>query len=170
MNSSLAVWVSVVRLNWFKLLYKESWVISLSSNLCEYDLLFALSIWWILIWCQATLHIIILQVQVLLMIKIIYIYKAITPNLNTPAPHSHLRPCNTNESHDTGERKWLLGPIWTFSLRGVLTFVASGLDINGCVLSYFEGQQIYTVIQAVHSLLLHCSKVSFSSVLSHEKI
>ncbi len=25
---------------------------------------------------------------------------------NTPAPHSHLRPCNTNESHDTGERKW----------------------------------------------------------------
>ncbi len=23
---------------------------------------------------------------------------------NTPAPHSHIRPCNTNESHDTGER------------------------------------------------------------------
>ncbi len=32
-----------------------------------------------------------------------------------------------------------LGPIWTFSLRGVLTFVASGLDINGCVSRYFEG-------------------------------
>ncbi len=29
---------------------------------------------------------------------------------NTPAPHSHLRPCNTNESHDTGERKWLIVP------------------------------------------------------------
>ncbi len=29
---------------------------------------------------------------------------------NTPAPHSHRRPCNTNESHDTGERKWLIGP------------------------------------------------------------
>ncbi len=29
--------------------------------------------------------------------------------------------------------------IWICSLRGVLTFVASGLDINGCVLSYFEG-------------------------------
>ncbi len=26
-----------------------------------------------------------------------------------------------------------LGPIWTFLLRGVLIFVASGLDINGCV-------------------------------------
>ncbi len=26
-----------------------------------------------------------------------------------------------------------LGPIWTFSFRGVLTFVASGLDINACV-------------------------------------
>ncbi len=29
-----------------------------------------------------------------------------------------------------------LGPIWTFLLRGVFTFVASGLDRNGCVLSY----------------------------------
>ncbi len=27
----------------------------------------------------------------------------------------------------------------TFSLRGVLTFVASGLDINGSVFIYFEG-------------------------------
>ncbi len=33
----------------------------------------------------------------------------------------------------------LIVPIRTFSLRGVLTFVASGLDNNGCVLSYFEG-------------------------------
>ncbi len=33
----------------------------------------------------------------------------------------------------------ILGPIWTFSLRDVLTFVTSGLDVNGCVLSYFEG-------------------------------
>ena len=32
-----------------------------------------------------------------------------------------------------------LDSIWTFSLWGVLTFVASGLDINGRVLSYFEG-------------------------------
>ncbi len=32
-----------------------------------------------------------------------------------------------------------LGPIWTFSLRGVLSFVANGLDMNGCVLSCFEG-------------------------------
>ncbi len=54
-----------------------------------------------------------------------------------------------------------LSPIWTFSLRGVLTFVASGLDINEGVLSYFEGTQMYTVIQAVHSLFLHCSQVIF---------
>ncbi len=33
----------------------------------------------------------------------------------------------------------ILGPIWTFSLRGVLTFVASDLDINSCLLSYCEG-------------------------------
>ncbi len=43
-----------------------------------------------------------------------------------------------------------LDPILTFSLKGVLTFVASGLDINGNVL---RGQQMYTVIKAVHSLL-----------------
>ncbi len=30
--------------------------------------------------------------------------------LNTPAPHSHLRPCYINESRDTGERKWRIGP------------------------------------------------------------
>ncbi len=29
-----------------------------------------------------------------------------------------------------------MGPIWKFTLRGVLTFVARGLDINGCVLSH----------------------------------
>ncbi len=38
-----------------------------------------------------------------------------------------------------GRENGELGPIWTFSLRGVFTFVASGLDINGCMLSYFEG-------------------------------
>ena len=40
-----------------------------------------------------------------------------------------------------------LGTIWTFSLRGVLTFVASGSDINGCV-SYLEG----TVNLQLHKL------------------
>ncbi len=54
----------------------------------------------------------------------------------------------------------ILGPIWTFSLRGVLTFVASGLDINGCVLSYFKGTanvHCYTSC----TLTTYCSKVSF---------
>ncbi len=61
----------------------------------------------------------------------------------------------------TGRENGYLVP--TFSLRGVLTFVASGLDINGCVLRYFEGQQIYTVIQAVHSLLYIVEKCHFFS-------
>jgi len=60
-----------------------------------------------------------------------------------------------------------LGPIWTFSLRGVLTFVASGLDINGCVL---RGQQMYTVIQAVHSLLYIVAKCNFFSVVTWKDI
>ncbi len=59
-----------------------------------------------------------------------------------------------------------LGPIWTFSLRGVLPFEASGLDNNGCVMGYFEGQQIYTVIQAVHSLLYIVAKCHFFSVVT----
>ncbi len=46
-----------------------------------------------------------------------------------------------------------LGPIWTFSLRGVLFFVASGLDSNGCVLSYFEG-----------TANLHCGAGVFKSL------
>ncbi len=59
-----------------------------------------------------------------------------------------------------------LGPIWKLSLRGVLTFVASGLDINGCLLIILRGQQIYTVIQAVHSLLYIVAKCHFFSVVT----
>ncbi len=54
-----------------------------------------------------------------------------------------------------------LGPIWTFSLRGVLTSVASGLDINGCVLSYFEGTENVHCYTSCTLTTLHCSKVSF---------
>ncbi len=54
-----------------------------------------------------------------------------------------------------------LGPIFTFSLRGVLTFVASGLDINGCELSYFEGTANLHCYTSCTLTTLHCSKVSF---------
>ncbi len=40
----------------------------------------------------------------------VVLLKSDNTKFNTPAPHSQLRPCNTNESHDTGERKWLIGP------------------------------------------------------------
>ncbi len=49
------------------------------------------------------------------------------------------------------------GPIWTFSLRGVLNFVASSLDINGCVSSYFEWT---AYLHCYTSSTLHSSKVS----------
>ncbi len=52
-----------------------------------------------------------------------------------------------------------LGPIWKFSLRGVLTFVASGLDNNGCVLSYFEGTTNVHCYTRCTLTTLHCSKV-----------
>ncbi len=38
-----------------------------------------------------------------------------------------------------------LGPIWKFSLRGVLTFVANSLDINGCV-ELFWGDRAFTLL------------------------
>ncbi len=49
-----------------------------------------------------------------------------------------------------------LGPIWTFSLMGVLTFVA-----NGCVLSCFEGTANVHCYTSCTLTTLHCSKVSF---------
>ncbi len=54
-----------------------------------------------------------------------------------------------------------LGPTWKFSLRGVLTFVASGFDINGCVLNYFEGTANLHCYSSCTLITLHCSKVSF---------
>ncbi len=62
-----------------------------------------------------------------------------------------------------------LGPIWTFSLRGVLTFVASILDINGCV-ELFWGDSKFTLIQAVHSLLYIVAKCHFFSVVTWKEI
>ncbi len=49
-----------------------------------------------------------------------------------------------------------LGPIWTFSLMSVLTFVA-----NGCVLSCFEGTANVHCYTSCTLTTLHCSKVSF---------
>ncbi len=40
--------------------------------------------------------------------------------------------------------------IWTFSLRGVLTFVASGLDINDCV-ELFWGDSIFTLLYKLYT-------------------
>ncbi len=51
------------------------------------------------------------------------------------------------------------GPIWTVSLRGVLTFVASDIHINGCVLSYFEGTANLHCYTSCTLTTLHCSKV-----------
>ncbi len=59
-----------------------------------------------------------------------------------------------------------LGPIWTFSLRGVLTFVASGLDINGCVLSYLEGTANLHQLYKLYTRLLYIvAKCHFFSVV-----
>ncbi len=54
-----------------------------------------------------------------------------------------------------------LGLIWTFSHRGVFIFVSSGLDINGSVLSYFEGTANVHYYTSCTLTTLHCSKVSF---------
>ncbi len=52
-----------------------------------------------------------------------------------------------------------LGPIWIFLLRGVLTLLASGLDINGCVFSYFEGTANLHCFTSCTLTTLHWRKV-----------
>ncbi len=54
-----------------------------------------------------------------------------------------------------------LGPMWTFSLRSVLTLVASGLDINCCVLSYFKRTANLHCYTSCTLATLHSNKVSF---------
>ncbi len=44
---------------------------------------------------------------------------------------------------------------------GVYSFVVSGLDINGCVLSYFEGTANLHCYTSCTLTTLHCSTVSF---------
>ncbi len=68
-----------------------------------------------------------------------------------------------NGSHTIKKCIDTLGTIWTFSLRGVLTFVASGLDSNACVLSYFEGTanvHCFTSCTLIFIFSLQCSKLS----------
>ncbi len=48
-----------------------------------------------------------------------------------------------------------------FQLEIVLTFVASGLDMNGCVWRYFEGTENVHCYTSCTLTTLHCSKVSF---------
>ncbi len=43
---------------------------------------------------------------------------------------------------------YTLSPIWTFSLRGVLPFVTSGLDIYGCV---FWGDSKFTLLYKLYT-------------------
>ncbi len=52
-----------------------------------------------------------------------------------------------------------LGLIWTISLRGVLTSVASSLNINGCVSIYFEGTANLHCYTSCALTTLHCNKM-----------
>ncbi len=48
-----------------------------------------------------------------------------------------------------------------FHLGVYSLFVASGLDINGCVLSYFEGTANLHCYTSCTLTTVHCSKVPF---------
>ncbi len=54
-----------------------------------------------------------------------------------------------------------LGPIWTISLGVYSLLWPAVLDINGCVLSYFEGTANLHCYTSCTLTTLHCSKVSF---------
>ncbi len=57
----------------------------------------------------------------------------------------------------------ITGATWIYIHTHVhlLTFVASGLDINSCVLSYFEGTANLHCYTSCTLTTLHCNKVSF---------
>ncbi len=59
--------------------------------------------------------------------------------------------------------------ILTFSLWGVLTFVVSGLDINGCVL-LFWGDSKFTLLYKLYTHYFTLLQSVISAVLSREKI
>ncbi len=61
-----------------------------------------------------------------------------------------------------------LGPIVTFLLWGVLTFVASGLDNNVCEL--FWGDSEFTLLFKLYTHYFTLQQSVISSVLSHENI
>ncbi len=63
------------------------------------------------------------------------------------------------------ERSHKMGPIRTFSPKGVLTFVASGLELMAMCWVILRGQQIYTVKQDVHLLLDVVAKCHFFALL-----
>ncbi len=87
--------------------------------------------------------------------------RVITPNLTDLIPIQTWDLLTLTRHMTLGRENSKLGPIWTFSVRGLLTFVASGLDINGCVLSYFEGTANLHCYTSCTLTTLHCSKVSF---------
>ncbi len=62
-----------------------------------------------------------------------------------------------------------LGPIWTCSLRGLLTFVACGLDINGCV-ELFWGDSKFTLLYKLYTLLYIVAKCHLFSVVTWKDI
>ncbi len=60
---------------------------------------------------------------------------------------------------------------WHFTPNfDIFPFVASGLDINGYVLSYFEGTENVHCYTSCTLTTLHCSKVSFISAVTWKYI
>ncbi len=73
---------------------------------------------------------------------------------------------NIHQLRDVIMEEWKRTPVATceaqfghFHFRGVLPFVASSLDINGCVLSYFEVRANLHCYTSCTFTTLHCIKV-----------
>lgn len=63
-----------------------------------------------------------------------------------------------------------VGPIWTFSLGGVLTFLGGGFDNN--LLSHWKGQYILRVMKAEHKplcVVVKCHVLNFATCIDFMK-
>ncbi len=91
-----------------------------------------------------------------------HIYIFFISNLHMSDPcvrhmnHSFIHSDSHSQNIDT------LGPIWTFSLRGVITFVASGLD-NGCV-ELFWGDSKFTLLYKLYTSCHFFSVVTWKDI------
>ncbi len=70
---------------------------------------------------------------------------------NKPAHPLHLVPCNTNESHDILERKWLIGPNLDIFTQGCTHFCGQRFRHQWLCVDLFWGDSKFTLLYKLYT-------------------